>query len=67
MKLNYYFIVIFSGLVLPVLAFADVDWSPNSEPDMKDYQVYGCLTPSCVLIKASSTFLGTVPQTTGAV
>jgi len=32
-----------------------LNWDRNTEPDMKDYQVYACFTPSCVLIKSAST------------
>ena len=50
----------------PTLA-ATLDWDRNAEPDMKDYQVYGCFTANCVLIKSSSTLLGTVVQTASGV
>lgn len=45
-------------LLVPIMgtAYAEsLQWVRNSEPDMKDYQVYACFTPSCVLIKSGST------------
>ena len=57
-------------MVLAILALAvtaqaqTLTWDRNSEPDMKDYQVWACFTPSCVVIKSASTLQpGTVPQT----
>ncbi|HMU54858.1 MAG TPA: hypothetical protein PKA61_07620 [Nitrospira sp.] len=42
---------------------ANLTWDRNSEPDMKDYQVYACFTPNCVLIKSPSMLQpGTVLQ-----
>lgn len=45
---------------------ATLDWQPNSEPDMKDYQVWGCFTPNCVVIKTQAMLLGTVPHVAGS-
>jgi hypothetical protein len=40
-----------------------LQWDRNTETDMKDYQVYACFTPSCVLIKSAATLQpGTVVQ-----
>lgn len=40
-------------VLLPMSAMAaTLNWDRNSEPDMKDYQVYACFTPSCVVIKS---------------
>lgn len=46
---------------------ANLTWDRNSEPDMKDYQVYACFTPSCVVIKSPSMLQpGAVVQPTSA-
>ena len=34
---------------------ATLEWDRNAEPDMKEYQVWACFTPSCVLVKSAST------------
>lgn len=34
---------------------ATLEWDRNGEPDMKDYAIYACFTPSCVLVKSPST------------
>ncbi len=41
---------------------ADLLWDRNGESDMKDYQVYACFTPNCVIVKSAGTFQATVPQ-----
>lgn len=52
-------------LVIGNASAATLSWDRNSESDMKDYQVYACFTPNCVLVKSPSTLLpGTIPQTT---
>ncbi len=38
----------------PVLA-ATVEWDRNGEPDMKDYQVWACFTPNCIVVKSAAT------------
>jgi hypothetical protein len=44
---------------------ATLEWDRNSESDMKDYQIWACFTPSCVVIKSSGTLQpGTIAQTT---
>ena len=66
---------IFALCVLVVgLAFAGqvnaatVTWDRNAETDMKDYQVWACFAPNCVLIKSASTLQpGTVNQTASGV
>lgn len=51
--------VFFAGLA----EAATLEWDRNSESDMKDYQVWACFTPSCVVIKSASTLQpGTVAQ-----
>lgn len=51
------------GSLSTVSGAATLDWDRNTETDMKDYQVYACFTPSCVVIK-NATMLqpGTVLQ-----
>lgn len=34
---------------------ATLTWDRNAEPDLKDYQVWACFTPSCVVIKSPGT------------
>lgn len=47
---------------------ATLDWDRNAEPDMKDYQVWACFTPSCVVIKnAASQFGAPIPQSPSGV
>lgn len=41
-----------SILVASSASAATLEWDRNAEPDMKDYQVWACFTPSCVVIKA---------------
>lgn len=42
---------------------AVLEWDRNSEPDMLDYQVWMCFTPSCVVVKAPAMLQpGTVAQ-----
>jgi hypothetical protein len=46
----------------PALA-ATLTWDRNTEPDMRDYQVWACFTPSCVVVKSPSMLqTGTVLQ-----
>lgn len=48
-------LVVLAFPLLPMLALAaTLDWDRNTEPDMKDYQVYACFTPSCVVIKSAT-------------
>ncbi len=56
--------VLAAVICAPMLAMAaTLDWDRNSEPDMKDYQVYACFTPSCVVIKSATMIQpGTVLQ-----
>lgn len=54
--------VIIVGLV-GVSSAATLEWDRNAEADMKDYQVWACFTPSCVVIKnAANLQPGTVLQ-----
>lgn len=49
-------------LTSPSLA-ATLEWDRNAEPDMKEYQIWACFTPSCVLVKSASTLQpGTITQ-----
>jgi hypothetical protein len=42
---------------------ATLTWDRNSEADMKDYQVWACFTPNCVVIKSPGMLQpGTVNQ-----
>lgn len=40
-----------------------LEWDRNSEPDMKDYQIWICATPNCVVVKSAATLKATVPHT----
>lgn len=42
-------------LITGNLHAATLEWDRNPESDMKDYLVYACFTPSCVLVKSPST------------
>jgi hypothetical protein len=33
---------------------ATLTWNRNAEPDVKDYQVYACFTPNCIVTKSSA-------------
>lgn len=49
------FVLALVMLCAPMLSLAaTLDWDRNAEPDMKDYQVYACFTPSCVVIKSAA-------------
>lgn len=41
-----------SPLCAPSVEAATLVWDRNNETDMKDYQVYACFTPSCVVVKS---------------
>jgi hypothetical protein len=64
MKTLFSFMFLWVALLWVNVASAETfQWDRNAEPDMKDYQVYACFTPSCVLIKSASTLQpGTVAQ-----
>jgi len=53
-------------LVVGCAAWAEAStllWDRNTDTDMKDYQVWACFTPSCVVIKSPTTLQpGTVNQ-----
>lgn len=49
------YLLVILMLALPVtVSAATLTWERNTETDMKDYQVWACFTPSCVVIKSSS-------------
>ena len=52
------------GSILSVSA-ATITWDSNTEPDIKDVQVYMCQTPSCVVVKSAVNLAGTVPHVPG--
>lgn len=60
-----FFASLFVSLFFVGMAQASVlEWDRNSETDLKDYQVWICLTQNCVVIKSASTLQPTtVPQT----
>ncbi|MCS6302365.1 MAG: hypothetical protein H8K07_01665 [Nitrospira sp.] len=39
-----------------------LEWDRNAEPDMRDYRIWACTTPSCVVVKSNATLKATVPQ-----
>lgn len=41
----------------------DLVWDRNAETDMKDYQVWACETPNCVVLKTQANLKATIPQT----
>ena len=54
-------------LMIPTAEAADLAWDRNTEADMKDYQVWACFTPSCVVIKSPANLQATVPQSASGV
>lgn len=55
-------------LVAGQVSAATLEWDRNTEPDMKDYAVWACFTPSCVVIKSATTLQpGLVSQTVSGV
>jgi len=47
---------------------ATLTWDRNGESDLKDYQVWACFTPACVIVKSASTLQPvTVVQTASGV
>lgn len=61
------FAVIFAAICTLTLWSAPADakdllWDRNTESDMQDYQVWGCQTANCVVIKTQANLLATVPQ-----
>jgi hypothetical protein len=49
-------------LLSSVASAKDLVWDRNTESDMQDYQVWGCQTANCVVIKTQANLLATVPQ-----
>ena len=47
--------LLMSFLITGNLQAATLEWDRNPESDMKDYLVYACFTPNCVLVKSPST------------
>lgn len=47
-----YGLMLAAGLIGGTAHAATLEWDRNAESDMKDYQVWACFTPSCVVIKA---------------
>lgn len=47
--------LLMSFLMMGNLQAATLEWDRNPESDMKDYLVYACFTPNCVLVKSPST------------
>lgn len=41
---------------------ATLTWDRNTEPDMRDSQVWACFTPNCIVTKSPTMLQGTVPQ-----
>lgn len=48
-----------SLLLVNLSPAATLEWDRNTEGDLKDYQVWACFTPSCVVIKSPSTLQAT--------
>lgn len=51
-------ILAMTGVAAAQAATATMDWDRNAEADMKDYQVWGCFTANCVVLKSAATQLG---------
>lgn len=47
--------LLFSFLFVTLIQAATLDWDRNSESDMKDYAVYACFVPNCVVLKGAGT------------
>jgi hypothetical protein len=58
---------ILMSLAVPTAEAVSLVWDRNAEADMKDYQIWACFTPSCVVIKNAASLQGTVPQTASGV
>lgn len=59
LRVSFLFFMAHSGVTYA----ATLTWDRNAEPDMQDYQVWACFTPSCVVVKSPSTLQpGTVVQ-----
>ena len=54
-----------NGLLIESAQAATLTWDRNSEVDLRDYQVWACFTPNCVVVKAPAMLQpGTVAQPT---
>ncbi len=51
-------LILFGGLLAQADA-ATLSWDRSAETDMKDYQVWACFTPNCVVIKSPGMLQGT--------
>lgn len=59
----FFFALLF--LSIPMMGMAQtLSWDKNSEPDMKDYGVYMCFTPGCVVSKTPAMLQGFVTHPT---
>lgn len=57
------FVSLLCGFGVPDAQSATLAWDRNTDADMKDYQVYACFTPNCVVIKSPTMIQpGTVVQ-----
>lgn len=58
-----FFVALLIAVAVGIAGAETLTWDRNSETDMKDYQVWACFTPNCVVIKAPGTLQpGTIPQ-----
>ena len=56
-------VFLLSLLALPAFAASpEFAWSPNVEPDMKNYNVYICKVKGCVASDLGSLWVGSVPH-----
>lgn len=47
--------VVLAMVLAPFMVFAaTLTWDRNAEPDMKDYQVWACFTPNCIVTKSAA-------------
>lgn len=50
------YILFILAFAIPVTATAStLEWDRNGETDMKDYQVWACFTPNCIVVKSATT------------
>jgi len=55
--------MLLGGFAVGMAEAATLTWDRNGESDMKDYQVWACFIPSCVVVKSPSMLQpGTVLQ-----
>jgi hypothetical protein len=56
--------MVFSLLALSCIAqAATLTWDRNTEPDVKEYEIYGCFSPGCMVAQTQEMKIATIPVT----